>query len=338
MPDSLIPALWPVVVILAYFALAAVALGIRTAVYGRFRDEETLARGSSVVLPMGLRLFLAWSLMPIWRFFRWTQIPATAVTTLATLVGFASGLALAKGHLALGGWLYLASGIGDVLDGRLARHHGTAGPQGAAIDSVLDRYSDAAVLMGLAYYLRDSWTMVLAMLAMVGSLLVSYVRARGEGLGVDVKVGLMQRPERVVILGVTFVLAPVAEWATAGAMSAIQVIVAVVGFVAVMTHITALRRLSHTLRALGPQAGQTDAADFSRLAPAMISAALATGADFMSVNALVEEAHFSASLATGIGCIVGGCINFCINRWWTFDSAGRMAPQALRYTAVSATS
>ena len=74
-------------------------------------------------------------------------------------------VALAAGRFALGGWLYLFAGILDVLDGRIARARGLASKKGAALDSVLDRYSDSAVLVGLSWYYRDSWVLLAAQLA-----------------------------------------------------------------------------------------------------------------------------------------------------------------------------
>ncbi len=118
-------------------------------------------------------------------------------------------MALAAGRFALGGWLFLTAGLCDFFDGRVARNSGKASPRGAALDSIVDRYGDAAVPMGLAWYYRESWVLVAVLVTLVGSLLISYARARGEGLGTDVKVGLMQRPKRVVLLGLTVALSPI---------------------------------------------------------------------------------------------------------------------------------
>ena len=235
-----------------------------------------------------------------------------------------------------GGWLYLGAGICDVLDGRVARHTGTASARGAAIDSVLDRYSDAAVLAGVAWFVRGSWLLVFPLLALIGGFLVSYVRARGEGLGVSVKVGLMQRAERVVIIGLALAISPVVE-SLAPTIRAASLVIAAVAIVGVMTQVTALRRLAYLLRALDTRPPMRRRG-WRRLVPATVSALVATAADLGLVMLLVGVLDCTAALATAAGCLLGGGINFAMNRRWTFASTAQKAPQAMRYTIVSGTS
>ncbi len=322
----------PLALLGGYLLAAGAALGLRRAIRGPFRDPEVESRGDSVVLPMGARLFFVWALQPLWWLVKRSGVPATAITVLGAMLAFAAGLAVAQGALALGGWLYLASGVGDFLDGRMARSQRTASRSGAAIDSVLDRYSDAAILLGLAWYFRTSWALALVLAALVGALLVSYVRARGEGLGVSVTVGVMQRPERVALIGAALALGPAIEAAVA-MVSADAVVIAVVGIVALMSHVTSLHRLFHLLGRL-----QERPYDGRRLLPAAISAALATCVDFALVVILVSRGGLSPALATALGCGVGGVTNFLLNRWWTFASRDKAMPQALRYALVSAAS
>lgn len=106
-------------------------------------------------------------------------------------------------HLRLGGALILLGGICDMCDGILARVNGKSTSFGAFLDSLLDRYSDAFLFLSLAWYLADRGDHTGAFLSigtMVGALLVSYARARGEGLGIDSQAGLMERPERILLL------------------------------------------------------------------------------------------------------------------------------------------
>ncbi len=125
-----------------------------------------------------------------------------------TLAGFAgnagAGALAARGQfLAAGVLMLFASGL-DLLDGALARATGKASAFGAVLDSTLDRLSEAAVLAGLAYYFAergDREQVMLCFAAMVGSILVSYVRARAEYFGLNIKEGLFTRPERVIVLG-----------------------------------------------------------------------------------------------------------------------------------------
>lgn len=127
----------------------------------------------------------------------------------ATLVGlalsFVSAYLLFVGEFLLGGLLFLLSGLFDLLDGVLARRRKAVSPFGAFLDSVADRVGEAAVLLGLlGYYTRqdDFELVILVYLALVFSFLVSYLRARAEGLGLSGSGGLATRPERVVILAV----------------------------------------------------------------------------------------------------------------------------------------
>ena len=99
------------------------------------------------------------------------------------------------------GGIILFAGLFDMMDGRVARVGNMSSTFGALYDSVLDRYSELVTLCGICYYLF-AWgyfvSSIIAFVALIGSLMVSYVRARAEGLGFDCKVGFMQRPERVV--------------------------------------------------------------------------------------------------------------------------------------------
>src|ERR1700760_1010831 len=112
-----------------------------------------------------------------------------------------------RGDLRYVGWagaLVLFAGLFDMLDGQVARLGKMSSTFGALYDSVLDRYSELILFLGICYYLvahHYFLSSIFAFIAMIGSMMVSYVRARAEGLGVDIKGGLMQRPERVVTLG-----------------------------------------------------------------------------------------------------------------------------------------
>jgi CDP-diacylglycerol--glycerol-3-phosphate 3-phosphatidyltransferase len=120
----------------------------------------------------------------------------------------AGGIAFASGHIMTGGWIIGLTAIFDVLDGTVARRTGQSTVFGAFYDSTLDRVADGAVLGGLAFFYATSVhyhsvsMLSVALLGIIGTFLVSYTRARAEGLGIDAKVGVMQRPERVVLLSV----------------------------------------------------------------------------------------------------------------------------------------
>ncbi|HYH51744.1 MAG TPA: CDP-alcohol phosphatidyltransferase family protein [Acidimicrobiia bacterium] len=143
-------------------------------------------------------------LRPIGAHLRGVGISADQVTLLGLGASLACGLAIATGHLGWGAFFLAVSGLTDVLDGAVAKSGGTAGPRGAFFDSVCDRVSDAVVLGGAAWYYagQGSQLTVLAFAVAMLSLLISYERSRAESLGFNGKGGLMERAERMVVLGV----------------------------------------------------------------------------------------------------------------------------------------
>jgi CDP-diacylglycerol---glycerol-3-phosphate 3-phosphatidyltransferase len=114
-----------------------------------------------------------------------------------------------RGDLSYVGWagaLILFAGLFDMLDGQVARVGNMSSTYGALFDSVLDRYSEMFMFLGICYYLIAQHyflSSLFAFIALMGSMMVSYTRARSEGLGIENKGGLMQRPERVVLTGVS---------------------------------------------------------------------------------------------------------------------------------------
>ena len=140
-----------------------------------------------------------------------------------TLIGFAVTLGAAylvgSDQLLAGGIVFLLGGGLDLLDGALARLTGRVTPFGALLDSVFDRLGEASLFVGLAVYsLRAGFSdryllffIIVLLMALILSQAVSYLRARGEGLGVSTRAGLMTRPERVVLLGMGLIIHQI-EW------------------------------------------------------------------------------------------------------------------------------
>jgi phosphatidylglycerophosphate synthase len=130
--------------------------------------------------------------------------------TMLGLVGNVIGAALiATGNIQLGGVIILLMGPVDALDGTMARLRGMAGQFGAFVDSVTDRYSELAIMLGLLiYYVREAnpTAILLVYIAAAGSVLVSYVRARGQSLGWDTKTGVLTRLERYLVLAPALIL------------------------------------------------------------------------------------------------------------------------------------
>lgn len=125
-----------------------------------------------------------------------------ALTYAQLVVSVAAGVAFATGCIFLAGWLTILAGTLDILDGGLARRRGVASPRGALVDSIVDRWAEFATFVGLgAFFRADGWMLFVTALAAFASQMVSYARARAEGLGLELSTGRMQRPERYVLLG-----------------------------------------------------------------------------------------------------------------------------------------
>ncbi|HYF38889.1 MAG TPA: CDP-alcohol phosphatidyltransferase family protein [Gemmatimonadales bacterium] len=131
------------------------------------------------------------------------------ITTVGTGLVLVSAVAYATGHVRWGGALLLLSGVADTLDGQVARSGAMVTRFGAFYDSTLDRVGDGATFIGIGAFLLTAPdvayrtpALILCMVAILGSLLVSYARARAEGLGLDCKVGIAQRAERILGLGI----------------------------------------------------------------------------------------------------------------------------------------
>ena len=140
---------------------------------------------------------------PVVRLLARTPITPSALTWFGFLLTVGAAALITQGYLLAAGVVVLIAGFFDILDGALARHTNQTTQFGAILDSTLDRLSEGVLLLGiLAFYAREPSTVgiLLAGAALLGSPLVSYVRARGEALGLECQVGLFTRPERVVVL------------------------------------------------------------------------------------------------------------------------------------------
>ena len=143
------------------------------------------------------------------------------------------------------GAMVLFAGLFDMMDGRVARVGGMQSSFGALLDSTLDRYSELITLFSLQlYFILHGWIWngIVTFLAIIGSIMVSYVRARGEGLGIDVKVGFMQRPERVVVSAVGMILC----WAC----NSLWALAIPLMLIALLANITAFLRIAHCYKQL----------------------------------------------------------------------------------------
>jgi CDP-diacylglycerol--glycerol-3-phosphate 3-phosphatidyltransferase len=198
---------------------------------------------------------------------------------VVTTIGFVLNLGVAvifilgaeegnRGDLTYIGWagaLILFAGLFDMLDGQVARLGNMKSTFGALYDSVLDRYSELVMFLGICYYLvahHYFLSSIFAFVALIGSMMVSYVRARAEGLGVEIKGGLMQRPERVVTIGLFAMLCGVTSLYIGGdyklyipgvkfhVFETISIFTFPIVALAFLTNVTAFRRLIDAKKAL----------------------------------------------------------------------------------------
>lgn len=239
--------------VIALAILAFVLLSGWMSLSRHIRHGQASAADGSTLLGGGVRSWYILHLQPFEeRCVQWGVMPSHL--SLAQLL--ASGLVgycYAAGLLFTGGWLLLVSGSFDIVDGRLARRTHTGSRQGAFLDSVVDRYADCAPFVGLAIGFPDTWILWPALFALAGTMMVSYTRARAEGLGVDCKIGLLQRPERIVILGFGSMLGVVFDqFAVPWRMAEPHLLLGiVVWLLALAVNFTAVQRAVHVWRILG---------------------------------------------------------------------------------------
>jgi CDP-diacylglycerol--glycerol-3-phosphate 3-phosphatidyltransferase len=178
-----------------------------------------------------------------------TDVSPNAITTFGASFVVASGVAFGLGEVRLGGLLYLLSGLVDTLDGAVARANQRVSRFGAFYDSTLDRIGDGATFMGVAvFYLQAAedtvsyrdLAIILALIAGFSSQVVSYARAKAESLGIDCKVGIAQRAERILLLGLPSVVV--------GAGPRGLVLFWIVAFLALTSVITVVQRFVHVYR------------------------------------------------------------------------------------------
>ncbi len=205
---------------------------------------------------------------PVVRFFIKAGLTPNAVTIIGLIlnIGVAVVFVLGaeegnRGDLRYVGWagaLVLFAGLFDMLDGQVARIGNMGTKFGALFDSVLDRYSELIMFLGICYYLVGHhyfFSSLFAFIALIGSMMVSYVRARAEGLGIECKGGLMQRPERVILVGVSAMLCGIlSKWIGGDyklfvpgiryhVFETMSIFTIPITVMAVLTNITAIRRL-----------------------------------------------------------------------------------------------
>ena len=231
------------------FTILAAILGVSLlsmpvyAVMGLRRDADQDGKGARFFMGQGdfLLHWFMWAIHPLVKFSLALGLTPDFYNYAGLALGLAAGALIAVGRLEAGGWAVVLCGVADILDGRIARATGVASAFGDFVDSTFDRFVEVFLFLGFAYYLRSSASRsILAQAAMAGSLVVSYVRARGEVLGVRCTGGLMQRGERLVLICLVCLVEPplvaYRGWAPG------SLVTWMLGFLAVTTTFTVVHR------------------------------------------------------------------------------------------------
>lgn len=198
-------------------------------------------------LPSDLREQGTRLLTPVLDLFVRTGLSPNVITTIGFVITMGAGLAYFYGSLQWGGFLVLLGGLFDVVDGYVARQTERVTRFGSFYDSTLDRISEVVVFLGVfSLYngtepnIGEPWMVYVVALALAGSLLVSYTRARAEGMGIECRVGLMQRAERVLLLGIATLF--FASWREGLVLTLVMIAMAV------LTNLTLIYRIHWVYR------------------------------------------------------------------------------------------
>ncbi len=215
-----------------------------------------------------IQKFLYKALYPVVKLFIFFGLTPNVVTTIGLFLNTVVAIIFILGgeigdrsdlsYIGWGGAMILFAGSFDMIDGQLARHGKMTSRFGALYDSVLDRYSELIMFLGICYYLVSQnyfFSSLIAFIALIGSMMVSYTRARAEGLGIPCKEGLMQRPERVITISLSAIACGIFGFYTGGnqkwelnffgmySIETIAVFTIPLTIVAILANFTAIQRL-----------------------------------------------------------------------------------------------
>ncbi len=197
-----------------------------------------MANADKRIIPEKLQNIFLKILSPLVHLLTKWGVSPNSISIAGLVITVLAALAFTAGYIRLGGVLILLGGLCDTFDGVIARSAGKATRYGAFFDSVIDRYSELIMFFGIAAHfvlIEDYLTSIVIFLAMCGSIMVSYSRARAESLGFTAKIGIMQRAERIVLLGF-------------GALIHITALKIAIWLVAILANLTALQRIRHVSR------------------------------------------------------------------------------------------
>lgn len=231
--------LFGVVPALSTLGLLIVALVIYLAGPGKSRPRKNFI----------LVEYIYWVFGPLVSGLAKLGVTPNMVTLTSLLLASIAGFALANGLFFVSTFIFALTVFCDIIDGNLARKTGLTTRGGAFLDSFMDRLAEGVLFLGIAYYGGGNWVTVVAVAALILSYAVSYARARGESLGVNVKVGFAQRPVRMFILTFSILFAGLSAWAGKDVL-ALQLLGGGSGIIAIIAGQTAFIRVRHVMKHL----------------------------------------------------------------------------------------
>lgn len=216
------------------------------------REYKGAKTEGSEILSTTTRKWWFWTTEPIIKACIKLHLGPNAITMMGVFVSCIAGVLFAFGSFGYAGWAMVLGASFDFMDGRIARMTGRCSRSGAFLDSVTDRFGEAVCFFGIAYHFRESPVFIAVIAAMIGSMLVSYTRARGEALGVNCSGGTMQRPERIAYLGTSAILDPIQQVAMGGWMENPPhlLIIFAVSLIGIFTLGTAIYRMIYIMNVL----------------------------------------------------------------------------------------
>jgi CDP-diacylglycerol--glycerol-3-phosphate 3-phosphatidyltransferase len=202
---------------------------------------------ASTLLGAHARAWYFSNLEPIERWLIRHRVRPISLTYAQVVAALLVAVAYGSGLIYTAGVLLLFTGTLDIMDGKLARSTNGDSQRGAFLDSVVDRYAEFFCYVGLMIFFSSGWRVWAVLLAILGGMMVSYTRARAEGLGVQCDIGLLQRPERFVLLGFGSIFSALGVHLWGGHHGLLTFVVVLI---AVLSNATAAQRIIHTSRKL----------------------------------------------------------------------------------------
>jgi CDP-diacylglycerol--glycerol-3-phosphate 3-phosphatidyltransferase len=230
--------------VLAGTVAVLAAYGVSIALFGRPSTGRLDNEPGTLLLGRFPIEAFHWAARAVGRALVRTGVSADTLTILSVVIAAFAVPFAAAGRFEQAGVLLLVGSVFDALDGIVARSRGAASDRGEMLDAIVDRYADALGFIGLAFFYRESaWRLGVVLLAVVGAMMVSYVRAKAEALGVTLAPGIMRRPERIAYLAVALLLGPLLSTWTAPSDPTRPVTLFIVGMVGALSNVAALRLL-----------------------------------------------------------------------------------------------